>query len=406
MTSIRILVFLLISAGVVQLAAAWQEITRTLTLIHDDLRVDVTVPHLWQPVESEDSARAEILSEKELDLSELDVQRLVIQVDDLDSPFGPLPDNDRVSIFMEQLALTMPTREEFPTEIVTEVVRFRWDGFPAALFLSYTPGDEDNPAYYARWLGVEIPDGQVVLIEQATTLPDGVPPAGDTLDTMDNILTTLHINSTLLDATQPIAALKRVTDPFSLIGPVVASLRLSDGPEVRLSAPPGWQRRVVTESTSVPATYFFEADLRAVEEGSNPPGAFILITLLGESPLRERLGVQELPPSGSLALAYLNALLAGRSSDLTLGNPIEFEWGEEHYAVLLPGEFSGDEALQLLILEIDGRLLSVAVYAPLDDWPDIAPIWENVLGSLRVDGELLPTEPLQDALSQISEEDD
>jgi hypothetical protein len=223
---------------------------------------------------------------------------------------------------------------------------------------------------------------------------------------MDDTLTTLHINSTLLDATQPIAALKRVTDPFSLIGPVVASLRLSDGPEVRLSAPPGWQRRVVTESASVPATYFFEADLRAVEEGSNPPGAFILITLLGESPLRERLGVQELPPAGSLALAYLNALLAGRSSDLTLGNPIEFEWGEDHYAVLLPGEFSGDEAFQLLILEIDGRLLSVAVYAPLDDWLDIAPIWENVLGSLRVDGDVLPTEPLQDALSQITEEDD
>jgi hypothetical protein len=287
---------------------------------------------------------------------------------------------------------------------VTEIVRFGWGGFPAAMFLGYAPGDEDSPAYYGRWFGVELPDGRAILLEQGSTLPDGIAPERDTLNTFDDIISALQINGQSLDATEALAALKRVSDPISLAGPVAASLRLTDGPEVRLSAPPGWQRRVVTQNASMPATYFFEADLRAVEEGGTPRGAFILMTLLDESPLRTRLGVDELPTPGNLALAYLNALLTEQSPGLTLGNPIDFAWDESHYAVLLPGEFSGDgRLLQLLVLELDGRLLTVALYAPQNDWRSIAPIWENVLGSLTVNGDLLPSEPLQEALSQIAE---
>ena len=48
------------------------------------------------------------------------------------------------------------------------------------------------------------------------------------------------------------------------------------------------------------------------------------------------LSAVEVADFGDLALSYLNVLLAGRSSDLILGSPIDFEWGVERYAILLP----------------------------------------------------------------------
>ena len=392
-----VLLLILITIALPVSVSAQQEMSRTLTLTLDNLRVDVTVPHLWQPIdESQRQNRAEMRSAK-IGFGD-DVQRVVVQVDDLDS----LPDNNRIGIFMQELAATLDASDEFPTELVSEVVRFRWDGFPAALFLSYSPGDEETPTYYARWFGLELADGRAIYLELGTTLPDATPPSRSTLDEFDGIMNSLRINGQTLDPTQAIEALKRVTDPLSLTGPVVASLRLVDGPEVRLSAPPGWQRRVVTSSATLPAAYFFEEDLREIEPGEQPSGAFILMTLLDEAPLRERLGVDELPPVGNLGLAYLNTLLAVRAPDLTLGSPVDFEWGEGHYAILLSGQFSDSRvSMQLLVLELDGRLLTVALYAPSEDWRSV----ENVLGSLRVNGDLLPAGPLQEALSRIAEEE-
>ncbi|HLA44063.1 MAG TPA: hypothetical protein VJZ27_11540 [Aggregatilineales bacterium] len=375
---------------------------QVLELQTDGIQIKLFVPDGWGIEDNaDDSMRLEARST--VRLKSENTQRVVLHLDELAAPYGVLPEGDPVGAFMELQAAILPISGEFKPDEVSEVARFAWDNYSAAVFIGYDRGEASLPDYYARWFGIKISETQILLIEQGTTLSPGDIPNPGVLSEFDAMLGSLLINGTSLDATHALQTLNRVTDPLLTGIGGAASLRLSDAVELRISAPSDWNRRNVTRSADFPGVFFFEQDFRQLEEGESAGGAVIQVSLLSSRRLRSLLNVDELPfaAPGDLALAYLNTLLPENTVD-SMGNPVEFEWTEDVYAVLLPVLYADGTAQHLLLLEIGNQLAFVTLYAPESRWDSMLATWRSVLASLTINGELMSSEPLESALLEAS----
>jgi hypothetical protein len=392
---------------------AQEDSLRPLTLETESFTIRLDAPSNWVAAMDDDPLAVDLRSASEAYLGGMDWQRLAVRITPLAAPLGDLPPADPLYAYMQLIALSLPLSSEYPPSSYSEIVRLEWGGYPTATLLTYSVGSENFPAYYARWVALQLSADQVLLIQQGTSLPAGVPPEAATLAQFDAILASLTINGTALAVEVLQAAWSQLADPIALAGPPVASLRLRNGLEVRLSAPMGWQRRDVTRSADYPTSYFFEDDLRQLEQGQQPRGAYLQLSLLDSSRLKAITGLAELPPSGQgeLALAYVNSLIPLANPNLTLLAPIEFDWTDDYHALLLPIEYPSEVALHpdgtrqhLLLVESANSLILLSFYAPSANWESAYVFWEGMLGSLTVNGSLLPSAPLQAALRPLNEE--
>lgn len=177
----------------------------------------------------------------------------------------------------------------------------------------------------------------------------------------------------------------------------VTSLRLRDGLEIRIAAPEGWFKRDVTQNANYPSNYFFQDRLSRLDEGVQPQGAFIQVSLVSQSAVAERIGTG-MPPA-DVALAYVNSLLTSSSATATVGRPAEFTWGD-YPALILPLMYEksdlhgGRTACEMVALALDGRVLLMVLYAPPGRWSVLDSAWRGSLSSLIVNGENLPTDAL------------
>jgi len=310
-----------------------------------------------------------------------------LRLEPLQAPYGDLPDGDEIGAFMQIMAAALHFDR---LDAISEVGRFSWGGYSAAVFLGYRPD-----AIYGRWVGVALDAETVLLIEQTS---QGIPSAALLAD-FDAVLAALRVNDQALPAEPALRALQRLSDPTRLAA--AASLRLSSGLEVRLAAPEGWHQRDATQSAGYPSAYFFQDDLRLLAEGENPSGAFVQISLIGAAKLRAILGAE--PPPDDPLLAYLNTMVGKAHADAVFGDPISFAWTEEIDAVLLSASYPANFAQQSLVMAVaEEGLVLVTLYVPRSRWNTVKPIWEAMLLSLRVNGEAPPAAPLQEALARES----
>jgi hypothetical protein len=190
--------------------------------------------------------------------------------------------------------------------------------------------------------------------------------------------------------------------------PVIAFLRIPNGAEVRMAAPPEWFRHDVTRSRHAPTNYLLENDVDNLSETDRLSGAVVQAALLDVTRLLQILDIDALPPAGEIGVAYLNTMLAAASPDLILSPPIEVAWTDTINAILLGVRYPQYLSLhasgtlqQVVVVEVNGGLLVLTLYAPQNRWDNISPIWENMLASLVIDGELLPANPIKAALAEV-----
>lgn len=385
---------------------------RPITLETETATVRLDTPASWVAAMDDDPLAIDMRSASEAYLGGEDWQRLSIRITPLAAPLGDLPPDDPLYGYMQLVALSLPLSSEYPPDVYSEIARFQWGDYPTAMLLTYSNVDGTRPAYYARWVALLLDADQVLLIQLGTSLPADAPPDADLLAQFDSILASLTINGTALGLEGIQNTLEQLANPIALAGPPVAALRLRNGLEVRLSAPSGWQRRDVTRSADYPTSYFFEDDLRHLTEGEQPRGAYLQISLLDSTRLRAIIGADELPPSGQgeLALAYLNTMIPLANTSATFQAPMEFEWTEDYYALLLPLDYPSEIALHpdgthqhLLLIEAPNSLIMLSFYAPSANWETSQTAWVGMLGSLTINGNLLPLEPIETALSALQE---
>jgi hypothetical protein len=190
--------------------------------------------------------------------------------------------------------------------------------------------------------------------------------------------------------------------------PVIAFLRIPDGAEVRMAAPLEWFRRDVTRSRHAPTNYLLETDVDKLSETDRLSGAVVQAALLDETRLLQLLDMEVLPPAGEIGIAYLNTMLAAASPDLVILPPVEVAWTDNINAILLGVRYPPYLSLhvsgtlqQVLVAEVTGGLLVLTLYAPQNRWDNISLIWENMLASVVIDGELMPADPIRSALSEL-----
>ncbi len=365
-------------------------------------RAAVAVPPEWNllPVRANCTVEARLNPATD----SADTQRATLRLAPLAAPFGELPAADPLRGYMDLLIGILPSNAaEYAPHQFSEVVRFQWGDFPAALVLAYAPATANGPAYYARWFAVQVDDDTALLLQLGTTLPAGAIPDARTATLFDRIAGTLTINNVNLPRTAPQAALRRATPPDNPDEAPVAALRLANGPEVRLVGPQSWQRRPVTQSRHYPSVYFFQRDLRGIPPGDNPGGPYMQISLVGTVVLQERLARLETPPDTTdLNLAYLNALLVTARPDIQFGTPTEFRWGEDYPALLWPLRFGERWAGHLLLVTVDDALVQVSFYAPLAEWGALEPAWASSLASMLINDVAVSPETLARALEIAS----
>lgn len=370
----------------------------TLTLSHDDITVTLTMPESW--IVSE----AEAQSAESAYVGGTNFQQVRMRLDAPDAfLYGSLPEENRIVALLESLKATLPYTENYDPQLMSEVYRFQWDEYPAALFVAYRQGDPIS--HYLQWMGVELEAETLLLIQFETTLPPQEPPRPTILAQFASIRASLTVNGESLDPAGPRVALTRVTDPYSLTGPVVAALKLHGGAEVRLAAPPNWFRRNMTDSPDFPTTFFYEDDWRGIEEGDPLDGALIQVSLISEARILAQLEQNELPES--LVVVYSQFLQNNTYAEIQVGEWVDFVWGESPARVVgvrYPVEYSAHAEgtlQQVILVEIDGGLLMLTLYAPENQWDSALSLWQTVLSSTVINGTVLPVDPLLQALEQI-----
>lgn len=382
-------------------AATMQE---SLTVSKDDLTVAFVVPDTWTIQVPLSPRQAEAQSAVSAYVGGADFQKVRAR---LDEPaaflYGNLPEDDRIGALMEGLKAILPYTEDYDPALMSEVYRFRWDAYPAALFVVY---HQDDPlSRYVQWIGVEIELEALLLMQFETTLLPQEPPRPTVLDQFAAVRASLTVNGEPLDPAGPRVALNRVSDPYSLTGPVVAALKISGGAEVRIAAPPNWFRRNMTDNPDFPTTFFYEDDWRGIEEGEPLRGSLIQVSLISEARILIQLQQADLPSDP--VSAYSTFLQTNTYEQIAVGTWVDFAWGSAPARVVgvrYPAEYaahSGGTLQQVILVEIEGGVLMVTLYAPQNEWASALALWQTVLSSTVVNGSVLPVEPLLQALEQI-----
>ncbi len=377
---------------------------QTLTLSHNDITVSLAVPESWIAQEQTLPNEAEAQSADSAYVGGTNFQQVRVR---LDTPsvflYGDLPEENRIVALMESLKAALPYTEGYDPQLISEVYRFQWDRYPAALFVAYRQGDPIS--HYLQWIGVEIESDSLLLIQFETTLPPHEPPRPTILAQFAAMRASITVNGKALDPAGPRIALTRVTDPYSLTGPVVAALKLNGGAEVRLAAPPNWFRRNMTENPDFPTTFFYEDDWRGIEEGDPLDGALIQVSLISEARILAQFEQNELPEA--LVVAYSQFLQNNTYAEIQVGTWIDFTWGDvpaRIVGVRYPVNYSahaGGTLQQVILVEIDGGLLMLTLYAPENQWDSALSVWQTVLSSTVINGTVLPIDPLLQVLEQM-----
>lgn len=369
---------------------------QTIGLSEDDVNVTLRVPASW--FVDDDNNRIEARAADAFYIGAA-TPRVVLQIGQPDSfVYGQVPAEDTIGSILETIAATLPITGDFPPEIVSEVERFTWDGYAAAAFLIYQPG------YYAQWFGIEIDAETLLILEIGSTLVPDTLPDDAMREQFADIRSTLTINGSSLEQISPDRVLNQIPDPVGLVSPVVTSLRLDSGLEVRIAAPPDWFQRDVTLNANFPTTMFFQDAMDSLEEGNSANGSIIQASLLDAERMQTLMGIEALPPAGVIAETYMNYVTFAAHPDLLQGERMPFTWGDypaEAVAVRYPPSIaahSGGTLQHLIVVEIDSEILVLTIFVPELQWDSIAPVWNNIVASLAVRGVALPNENVPNAV--------
>lgn len=371
-----------------------------LTLTHNDITIELAVPENWVVNPENLPNEVEAQSHESAYIAGTDFRYLQARLDEPSAfLYGDLPSEDQIGQFMEGLKAVLPYTEGYDPTLMSEVYRFRWGEYPAALFLAYL--QNETTSQYVQWIGLEIQEDAVLLLQFEAVLPPQESPRASTLEQFAAIRASLSIDGQNVDPAGARVALERVTDPYSLSGAVVASLKLPQGTEMRMAAPENWYRRNMTENPEFPTTFFYEDDWREIAEGDPLQGALIQVSLIAESRILQQLELAALPDD--LLTAYTDFLVANTYEEVQVGEWVNFAWGDyaaRGVGVRYPIEYSAHASgtrQQLILVAVEGGLMMLTIYAPSDEWEAAQANWQTVLSSSVLDGEVLPIAPLLEA---------
>lgn len=383
---------------------AAQDDFQNLILTQNDLTVEIAVPAEWVVNPDTPPNHAEAQSHESAYLGGTDFRAVQVR---LDAPsafvYGDLPAENRMGALMGGLKASLPFTENYDPALMSEVDSFTWDGFSAAVFIAYRPSE--NNTRYEQWIGLALAEESILLVQFAALLPEGEQPRSTLLEQFAAIRASITVNRDALDPASGEIALSRLVDPNELSGSTVASLKITDGAEVRLAAPETWLRRNMTERAEYPTVFFYEDDWRLLAEGDLLTGALIQVSLIAESRILSQLEVNELPEN--LLATYSAYWEASSYQEIVRGTWLDFTWGDvpaRALGVRYPPEYaahSGGTIQQIILAELDGGLLLITIFAPATQWDSVKSDWQTALSSAVVDGEILPIDPLLTALESL-----